>query len=105
MDGKQCPGEVKCSQNGPLSRTRNRTLEEVCSSCSLFETKPENTPRELVRAVEAAEDLREMHDLGFRFAFSELTAWEVAAYRAATQARRRFEDEIARRPPKDAGGK
>ncbi len=82
-----------------------RTVEQVCAGCSLFVTKPENTPRELTKAVAAAEELRELHDLGFRLELSELTAFEMAAYRAATAARRRVEDEIARRPPKDSGGK
>lgn len=112
LEGKSCPGEHRCKTdklNGEIGgihgRVQGRTLENYCHNkeatkdnklqqgCPLYDTKPENVPPSLIGAIEAAEELRELKELGLLPTINELTAWEVCAYRVAERASRKIESE------------
>lgn len=65
----------------------------LLTGCPLYDTKPENTPPSLYAAIDTAEELRELKELGLLPTINELTAWEVCCYRVAEAASRLIEAE------------
>lgn len=95
--GARCPGEIICTTDlikGEIARRSGETLETFCNKerCVLFPTKPGNTPASLVSAVNTVEDLQDDVNIGIVPSL-ELSAWEIAAFKAATRARKIVENE------------
>lgn len=90
---------------GVQGRVQKRTLKNFChdkeptkenglhKGCPLYDTKPENTPAYLYPAIEAAEELRELKEIGLLPSIHELSAWEVCCYKVAEMASRVVEAE------------
>lgn len=123
LDGKTCPGQGRCTTdrtNGEIAgvhgRVQGRTLENYCHDkeatkenglkhgCPLYNTKPENVPPSLIGAIEAAEELRELKELGLLPSINELTAWEVACFKAAEHASRKIEAEAIKEMNSNSSG-
>lgn len=97
--GESCPGETKCSETPgkPLHKFADQAIEIVCKGCPLFTTKPENTPDELARFVEAGLMFSELESAGATFAYPDaLEAWEWMSLTALARGRHRA-DKAARK--------
>lgn len=105
LDGKVCPGEEFCTTDeahgeiaGVFGRSQGRTLENYChceestkfngkkQGCPLYPTKPENTPKSLLGAIDTAEVLRRYKQRGTLPTIYELTAWEYCCFDTAEEA-------------------
>lgn len=95
--GARCPGEEVCTTDtvkGVIARLSGETLETYCNKvrCIFFPTKPGNTPASLISAINTIEDLQDDTNIGIVPSL-DLSAWEIAAFKAATRARKIVENE------------
>lgn len=100
--GAKCPGEEICTTDplkGEIAKRAGETLESYCNKerCLLFPTK--STPVSLISAINTIEDALDDSLIGLAPTGDE-TAWEIAAIKAATRARKTVE---AEQYPKDPG--
>ena len=77
----------------------NRQLVRIYPGCPLFPTKPENTPQELMAAVEAAEDLRRFRRRGGVINESDWTVFELACIDAVDEAEDEMQAQINEEAP------
>lgn len=101
--GARCPGEEICTTDrikGEIARRSGETLETFCNKerCVFFPTKPGTVPASLISAINTIEDLQDDTNIGIVPSL-ELSAWEIAAFKAATRARKIVENEELSKDP------